>query len=392
MRLAVIGAGPMGLFAALEASRRGLDVTVFEQGRVGQAMMGWGSTRLFTPLGMNLPAGAREAIGAGLPPDDTLLTGPQMVETVLMPLARSAALEGRVREGCRVLAAGRAGLMRGELPGHPLRSQRPFRLLVGTAGGGETVHESDAVLDASGVMTTPAFAGAGGLPARGEMAAAAGLIRRLDAMEARREQLAGRRILLIGHGHSAANALLWLERLAQTDTRTRVVWMTRSAHGRPVQEVADDPLPERRRVAGGANDLARTPPEFLTVERRCSLAWIEPAGPGTGDESGWRTGFTSGREEAFDAVIALTGYRPDLTFLSELALEISPVTEGSARLARALSSVTDCLAVPRVAAGDLASGEPGFHLIGAKSYGRSRTFLLRTGIEQLATILDGLTS
>ena len=39
---------------------------------------------------------------------------------------------------------------------------------------------------------------------------------------------------------------------------------------------------------------------------------------------------------------------------------------------------------------DLASGEPGFHLIGAKSYGRASTFLLRTGYAQVEIVLDGL--
>jgi hypothetical protein len=37
---------------------------------------------------------------------------------------------------------------------------------------------------------------------------------------------------------------------------------------------------------------------------------------------------------------------------------------------------------------DLDSGEPGFAMIGAKSYGRSRTFLLATGLSQLTSIFD----
>ena len=92
----------------------------------------------------------------------------------------------------------------------------------------------------------------------------------------------------------------------------------------------------------------------------------------------------------FDHVAVFTGCRPDHGMLSELALEISPVTEGSARLARALAGVTDCLSVPCVRSDDLASGEPGFHLVGARSYGRSRNFLLRSGLEQVESILESL--
>ncbi len=105
-----------------------------------------------------------------------------------------------------------------------------------------------------------------------------------------------------------------------------------------------------------------------------------------------RVRFSSGVENDFDSVVALTGFRPDLSFVSELALEISPATEGSARLSRALSNVTDCLSVPAIAAADLGSGEPGFYLLGAKSYGRSRTFLLRTGLAHLEAILPAVES
>ena len=101
---------------------------------------------------------------------------------------------------------------------------------------------------------------------------------------------------------------------------------------------------------------------------------------------------SGGRRAEYDTVVGLTGYRPDLSFLSELALEISPVSEGAGRLQRALSNVTDCLSVPKIGAEDLASGEPGFHLVGFKAYGRLPSFLLQSGLAQLESILDGLGS
>ena len=76
----------------------------------------------------------------------------------------------------------------------------------------------------------------------------------------------------------------------------------------------------------------------------------------------------------------------------ELAIEIAPSTEGAARLARALSNVTDCLSVPAVAPDDLSSGEPGVPHGRCKSYGRARTLLLKTGYAQLETILDRIAS
>ena len=160
------------------------------------------------------------------------------------------------------------------------------------------------------------------------------------------------------------------------------IWAVRSAQRRPVLEVCPDPLPERRRVASSANDLAADPPAFLDVRRRTSVERLEAR------SAGIRVRFSGGDEDDFDAVVALTGFRPDLSFVSELALEIAPATEGAARLSRALGNVTDCLSVPAVSAGDLESGEPGFYFVGAKSYGRGRTFLLRTGLAHLETILS----
>jgi len=159
----------------------------------------------------------------------------------------------------------------------------------------------------------------------------------------------------------------------------------RAPHARPCAEVADDPLPERRAISARANELAHRPPPWLTVERRAQVERLSERPDGALEVT-----LTGDRAVVADALIALTGYRPDLSFLSELALEISPATEGAARLGRALACVTDCLTVPAVSPEDLASGEPGFHLIGAKSYGRSSTFLLQTGYAQLETLLARL--
>ena len=83
---------------------------------------------------------------------------------------------------------------------------------------------------------------------------------------------------------------------------------------------------------------------------------------------------SGGRRVEVDAIAAFTGYRPDGSIVGELAVETSPVTEGGARLQRAIANVTDCLTVPKVRKEDLESGEPNFYFIGSRSYGRSRAF------------------
>jgi len=372
----------MGLEAALLGAERGFDVTVLEQGRVGEGLRRWGGTRFFSPFGMNVSPRVVRALGSAAPAPDALLTGLEMAERVLEPLAATPSLRGRVRTGRRVLAIGRARLTRRDLPGHPLRAERPFRLIVAGPEGEEAI-EAESVLDASGVYGQPAHVGVGGLPARGEGAMAARLLRHLGTLESALPDLSGRDVLVVGHGHSAAQALTMLERLAPVP---RITWATRSGNRRPCVEVADDPLAERQRVTARANDLAAEPPGFLTIERRTGVESL--AAPNGRIEAR----LANGRGGAFDAVVGLTGYRPDLSFVSELALEISPVSEGALRLTGALASVTDCLALPDVSDRDLESGEPGFALVGAKSYGRLPTFLLRTGLAQLERVVDRLAS
>jgi thioredoxin reductase len=380
--LIVIGAGPMGLEAGLAALERGFDVTVLERARIGESLRRWGGTRFFSPFGMNVSPRIAAILGASAPRVEALLTGPEMVERVLEPVARSPRLDGRVRTRHRVAAVGRAGLTRRDMPGHPMRAERRFRLLVETPAGEETF-EADAVLDASGVYDRPAFFGTGGVPARGERGLNGRAIRTLGTLEERLADLAGKDVLLVGHGHSAATALEWL---ATLEPRPRVMWATRSANRRPCVEFANDPLPERERIAGRANELAAEPPSFLTLERRATVEAVEERG------GRYAVTLSGGRGGLFDAVLAFTGYRPDLSFLSELSLEISPVSEGTARLERALLGVSDCLTPPSVRPADLASGEPGFFLVGAKSFGRLPTFLLKTGLSHLDSVFDVLTA
>jgi thioredoxin reductase len=380
LRLAVIGAGPIGLAAAHAAVARGFEVVVLEQGEVGDALRRWGPTRLFTPLGMNLPPGAR-ALVPDLPPDDALLTGPELADHVLAPLA--APLGARLRTQHRVLSVGRARLTRGELFGHPLRAERPFRLLVENARG-EKILEADRVIDASGVYGQPRWLGAGGLPALGERGLGERVVRTLGALHQRRDELVGRRILLVGHGHSAANAIQVLDGWAREHAGTRLVWAVRTGHARPCVAIAGDPLPERRQIVDGANALAERPPPHLVVERRAAVEAIGVAG------AELAVSLAGGRAHTVDAIVALTGYRPDTSLWTELSLEVAPASEGMARLERAVRDVRDCLSVPRVSAADLASGEPNFFVAGSKSYGRAETFLLANGYAQLQTIVDQL--
>lgn len=368
-RVVVIGAGPIGIGAALGAIARGHETTLLEAAETGASLLKWGPTRFFTPFAMNVTAEMRRVLGSSAPDDAAILSGAGYVAHVLRPLVASDALRDRVRENTRVIAIGRRGLTRSDYAGHPLRAEKPFRILTDA----DEAIEADVILDATGNTSFALPFGAGGIPARGESGVDA--IRTLAGLDAQRAALRGKRVLLVGNGHSAANAVLVLR-----DAGAEITWAVRTPNAKPCAEIANDPLQERRGIVEEANDAARG----VRMERR---AMVESVLRSNGHLDITLTG--NRRVEA-DAIVAMTGYRPSDAFTSGLALETSAITEGGARLHRAISSITDCLCVPSVSKADLESGEPNYYFIGARAYGRSRTFLLQTGFAQLETVLEGM--
>ena len=78
-RVAVIGAGPVGLAAAAHLIARGLEPVVFEAGeRVGASIRQWGHVRIFSPWEFNLDPVAVELLerhGWSAPDADGYPTG-----------------------------------------------------------------------------------------------------------------------------------------------------------------------------------------------------------------------------------------------------------------------------------------------------------------------------
>ncbi|MEK7726936.1 MAG: NAD(P)-binding domain-containing protein [candidate division KSB1 bacterium] len=388
-RALVIGAGPMGLEAALRAIARGFDTTILEAGRVGEHIRQWRHIRLFSPLGMNVSAQVKRILGERLPALDAIQTGAEYVATVLEPLAQSEALQGKIITERKVLAITRAGLGKMGLPNHPLRAERNFRVLAEDLAGNEHVYQADLVFDASGVFAQGNWSGSVGMPALGEMKFNHRIIRHPIDVESESTRFAGKRVLLIGHGHSAANTIVALARVQQHAPKTQIIWAVRSDRTKPVLEVADDALHERAAVVEAANALAVRPSENLRVLRRATLEELQAVEETTTLKAFLKV-WKNTEEIEVDEIISLTGYRPNLDLLRETTVEFSSVTEGPRGLYKALSNITDCLAKIEVNPNDLQSGEPGLFIVGVKSYGRNPGFLLQSGNDQLDAIFAAL--
>jgi hypothetical protein len=86
-------------------------------------------------------------------------------------------------------------------------------------------------------------------------------------------------------------------------------------------------------------------------------------------------------------VVVLTGFRPDLSWLGEVRLDLDSILQAPAKLAPLIDpNVHSCGTVHPHGAGELAHPEPGVFLAGMKSYGRAPTFLALTGYEQVRSI------
>jgi thioredoxin reductase len=393
--LAIVGAGPIGLEAASIALEMGFDAHVFERGDVGAHALAWGHVRMFTPWRMNIgPASARLLARHGWPaPEaDALPTGAELAERMLAPLAATPELKPRVHTHAQVAHVSRHGARKQDPAGPGARAEHPFRLLVRDAGGRESFLHAQALIDASGVLGQPLWAGTGGIPARGETYLAPQMSYQPDdVLGLRRERYAGKATLVIGGGSSAVTTVGALEQLARETPGTRVTWVTRRETPGFAGEVASDSLPARaalyaegRRFQAGGSPHVRwwgggecEGLEYNSATHRYRAQFATGAGAVV--------------EEA-DQVIVNCGFGPDTSLYRELRVHESCETLAPMKLADALrqAGTSDCAKVPAFDAATLANPEPGFFILGAKSYGRSSAFLLETGYRQAAGVLAAL--
>ena len=388
----VIGAGPAGLATAAHLLARGLQPLVLEAGdQAGAAVREWSHVRLFSQWSELVDRAAAALLapaGWTHPAPTTYPTGKEWAELYLQPLA--GALTGRVRYRTRVTGVARRG--RDLLVGDG-RDREPFVLHVRTADGREDRLTARAVIDASGTWSRPNPLGGDGLPALGEHdpRVTPRLTYRVPDLDddTVRVRYAGRHIAVAGSGHSALTALVALAELAQKQPGTRITWLVRRGTDAAVQAAfgggSYDQLPARGAL--GLRARAAVDSGAIDVRRGFRTSAVEFTETGA-----LRLTAESGQAlEDVDEVIALTGFRPDLTWLSEVRLDLDPVLQAPRKLAPLIDpNVHSCGSVPPHGAAELATNEPGLYVVGMKSYGRAPTFLALTGYEQVRSVVAEL--
>lgn len=387
--VAIIGAGPVGLAAAAHLVQRGETPIIFEAGsQIAANIRSWGHVRLFSPWRWCVDKASvalLTAQGWQQPDPDLLPTGQELIDHYLLPLAQTPQLRNQIHLNARVVAVSRRRIDKMKDAG---RAAAPFVVQV-AMGDDEERFLVRAVIDASGTWTIPNPIGADGLLAPGESANADRIAYGIpDVLGKERARYAGKRVAVVGGGHSAINAILELADLHETDPATHITWVLRKANVAATYGGLDnDQLPGRgllgmrikALVEAGAVEVV-TP--FFTTR-------LERAG-----DRVRLIGDTPQGEHALvvDEVIGATGSRPDLTFLRELRLDLHSSVEAPSAIAPLIDpNLHSCGSVPPHGERELRHPEPGFYMVGMKSYGRAPTFLLATGYEQVRSVVAGLT-
>jgi thioredoxin reductase len=381
--IAIIGAGPVGLAAAAHLAERKLPFVVLEAGeQIAASVQSWGHVRLFSPWRYVIDEAARALLGeigwqepdlAGYP------TGTEIYEQYLAPLAATTAIAANIRTNARVRAITRLTHDKMKDRG---RADAPFVVQTVDSRGMEARVLARAVIDASGTYTSPNPAGADGLPALGEELLADSIYYGIpDVLGRERRRYAGKRVLVLGSGHSAFNALLDLAPLGETS----ITWgMRRYDPASVYGGGAADGLEERGKLGDRARQLVES--GAIMLEASLYVERFEKTNVGI---------IVHGDDQRvigpFDEIVVCTGFRPELGMLRELRLNLDSSVEAPQALAPLIDpNVHSCGSVPPHGVDELAHPESGFYIVGMKSYGRAPTFLLLTGYEQVRSVAAAL--
>lgn len=394
----IIGAGPIGLAAAAHLIERNQQVRILEAGpSAGTAMAQWGHIKLFSTWRYNIDAAARRLLetptenyaGDWESPRETRLpTGADMIAEYLAPLAAHPVLASKISYGHKVthvtrLQADGKGV---DKTSSKNRKDSLFLVRTETASGTEDV-VARAVIDASGTWSMLNPVGRSGIEAIGETKARdAGFITSSlpDPLGGELERFAGKTILVLGAGHSAANTLISLGHLRQQHPDTTVFWGLRGV-ANPVRLYgggAADELPARGQLGTSLRRFVEN--GDITILENTSVASLV-----TGDQLTVKLADNSSL--VVDLVVPATGFRPDLAMLSELRLDLDQIVEAPRELGPLIDpEFHSCGTVTAHGERVLSHPETNFYIVGMKSYGRAPTFLMATGYEQVRSIAAAL--
>lgn len=385
--VAIIGAGPVGLAAAAHLANLGERFIVLESGEsVGSNILNWSHVRLFSPWQYNIDKVAKKMLethGWNAPSLDQLPLGRELVNEYLVPLADLPEIKPFLSLNTKVVSISKKSLDKMKTAN---RENSPFVLYTEQNGTSKRV-EARAVIDATGTWSHPNPINADSIWTKEERELNEHIYYGIpDINGAHQERYKGKKIAVVGGGHSAINTIL---ELAQLNDNVDITWIMRKKNVEDAYGGEDkDALEARGELGSRIHQLVDT--GKIKVYTPFHIHQLTKMKDGAIEI----TGETNGTEitlPPLDEIVANTGSRPDFSFIREIRLSIDTATESVDALAPLIDpNLHSCGTVRPHGEKELKQPEKDFYIVGMKSYGRAPTFLMATGYEQVRSIVAHL--
>ncbi|AMO85516.1 putative glutamate synthase subunit beta [Solibacillus isronensis B3W22] len=383
--VAIIGAGPVGLAAAAHLSLAGEAFILLEKSsEVAENIKSWQHVRLFSPWQYNVDKAAKQLLlksGWTMPEESILPTGQEIRAMYLQPLANLPEIKPFISFNTTVFGISKKN--RDKMKSAS-RDSAPFVLYTEQNGKTERIFAS-AVIDATGTWATPNPVHAENVWTSAEQKLADKIFYGIPNVKSLNDRYKGKRVAVIGGGHSAINTILELEKLEDVE----IIWVLRKkrveeAYGGEEKDAlaARGELGSRIHTLVNEGKIKVFTPFYIEELTQTSVGIIIKGDGPTGEH----------QLPAVDEIIANTGSRPDFSFLKEIRLSIDSTVESVEALAPLIDpNEHSCGTVRPHGELELRHPESGFYIVGMKSYGRAPTFLMATGYEQVRSIVAYLT-
>ena len=389
-KVAVLGAGPVGLAAAAHLLQRGLSPILFESGQhIAAHLASFGHVQLFSPWRYNIDHAAAQLLRKhhwNEPPLDELPTAGEIIEKYLSPLSRVPAIAQNLHLNTTVTALSRTSIDKVK---STARDATTFVIRTTSPQGIRDFHAA-AIIDATGTWGTPNPLGANGLPAFGELGLSGQIVYGIpDILGKDRQRYTNKTVAVVGAGHSAAGSLAALTELAQHEPDTQIFWIIRSQHTPRVFSGGDqDGLPARGAL--GMKLQALVTQQRLTLIKDFRITALTNIANKIRLDAQDSQGHAKSLD-GIDEIISATGSRPNLALAREIRMSLDPWIESTPALAPLIDpNVHHCGTVRPHGYRELTHPEESFFIVGAKSYGRAPNFLMLTGYEQVRSVVAAL--
>lgn len=381
--LLIIGAGPIGIEAAVLATQNGLDTLVLEQGSsLGYHAHKYSHLGMFSPWYYNYsPHGVRTLKKAGLfiEPQSSYDTTQSYLYNYLIPLAQSAQLT--FSYNTKVLKIGKRVFSKTSIV-HENRKKQVFRLLA-LKDEKEQFFYARRVIDASGVYNTPLAAGYARVPAINEKRYQSSFFyQAIDKEDPK--HFKAKTILLLGQICCTAKSLNILQNYIDADPKTKLIYLDETGLKPHISQLKDDIFKRRVDSIRLANEFLDSKHPQIEILEKSGINKIEKKG------QGFELTLFSHHKNSFytqyvDTIVSNCGFSPDNSLYSELQVHECYSSYAPMNLATAmLENTKDHRLTPSALAYEtLTHPEPNFYILGSKSYGRNQGFSLHIGIGQV---------